>query len=156
MNEDNPKPAADLIGLTTKIVSAYVSNNSVPKTELLRLITDTHTAIAGLVTPNAPDQKEGKPVPAVSIRKSVTPDFLTCLEDGKKFKSLKRHLATHFYLTPDQYRQKWNLPADYPMVAPNYSASRSTLAKSSGLGRKAAVAEAALPVKRKKLGLKFK
>lgn len=156
MNEDKPKPTADLIGLTTEIVSAYVSNNSVPKPDLVQLITETHAAIVGLVGGNVPEQKDEKPVPAVSVRKSVTPDFLICLEDGKKFKSLKRHLATKFGLTPDEYRQKWNLPADYPMVAPNYSASRSALAKSSGLGRKAAVFKEAPPVKRKKLGLKFK
>lgn len=155
MNEDNPKPAADLIGLTTEIVAAYVSNNAVPRPELLRLIADTHAAIAGLVGVKAPDQAEEKPVPAVPVRKSVTRDFLICLEDGKKFKSLKRHLATSYGLTPDQYRQKWNLPADYPMVAPSYSASRSALAKSSGLGRKTAVAVPPPPVKRKKLGLKF-
>ena len=155
MNEDNPKPEADLIGLTTEIVAAYVSSNSVPRAELLRLIADTHAAIAGLAGAKAPEQAEERPVPAVPVRKSVTRDFLICLEDGKKFKSLKRHLATSYDLTPDQYREKWNLPADYPMVAPSYSASRSALAKSSGLGRKTAVAPPPPPVKRKKLGLKF-
>ena len=155
MNEENPEPAVDLIGLTTDIVAAYVSNNPVPTSELAQLIADTHAAIADLAAGSVPEQPAGKPVPAVSIRKSVTPDFLICLEDGKKFKSLKRHLATHYDLTPNQYRQKWNLPPDYPMVAPNYSAARSAMAKSSGLGRKVAVVEAPPPAKRKKLGLKF-
>lgn len=139
MTEENTETTADLIGLTADIVAAYVSANPVPTSELSRLIADTHAAIAGLSAATTSKQEE-KPVPAVPIRKSVTPDFLICLEDGKKFKSLKRHLATHFDLTPDQYRQRWNLPADYPMVAPNYSASRSALAKSAGLGRKPSVA----------------
>jgi len=157
MTEENAEIAADLIGLTTEIVAAYVSNNSVPISDLPRLIADTHAAMAGLAGGATPDQPEEKPVPAVSVRKSVTPDFLICLEDGKKFKSLKRHLATHFDLTPEQYRHKWNLPADYPMVAPNYSASRSALAKSAGLGRKPTVVETPTPParNRKKLGLKF-
>lgn len=155
MTEENAAASAGLIALTTDIVSAYVSNNSVPISDLPRLITDIHAAIAGLGIAAKANPSEEKPVPAISIRKSVTPDFLICLEDGKKFKSLKRHLATHFDLSPDEYRQKWNLPSDYPMVAPNYSAARSALAKSSGLGRKAAVVETKAPVKRKKLGLKF-
>ena len=159
MTDENTKPEADLIELTTDIVAAYVSNNPVPSSELPRLIADIHAAIAAVAGGAAPQQAEEKPVPAISVRKSVTPDFLICLEDGKKFKSLKRHLATHHGLTPDQYRQKWNLPADYPMVAPSYSAARSALAKSMGLGRKPAPApepeKAAAPTRQKKLGLKF-
>lgn len=126
----------DQIGLTAEIVAAYVSNNHVSTTELSRIIAETHAAISALQTGNAPAVEE-KPAPAVAIKKSVTPDFIICLEDGKKFKSLKRHLATYYNLTPEQYREKWGLPRDYPMVAPNYSAKRSVLAKSSGLGRKA-------------------
>lgn len=157
MTEETTEPHADLIGLTAEIVAVYVSNNPVPTNELPNLIASTHAAIAGLSAGGSVPPPEEKPVPAVSIRKSVTPDFLICLEDGKKFKSLKRHLATHYDLTPDQYRQKWNLPADYPMVAPNYSAARSALAKTMGLGRKPAVVEVPPPprAKRKKIGLKF-
>ena len=123
MTDENTKPEADLIELTTDIVAAYVSNNSVPAGELPGLIADIHAAIAGVAAGAVPQQPEERPVPAISVRKSVTPDFLICLEDGKKFKSLKRHLTTHHGLTPDEYRQKWNLPADYPMVAPTYSAA---------------------------------
>ncbi|MER8632987.1 MucR family transcriptional regulator [Mesorhizobium opportunistum] len=126
----------DTVSIAADIVAAYVSNNPLPVGELPKLIGDIHAALKGIGTPAR------EPVvtqePAVSIRKSVTPDFIICLEDGKKFKSLKRHLQ-HFNLTPDQYRQKWNLPSDYPMVAPNYAATRSALAKSIGLGRKATV-----------------
>lgn len=101
---------------------------------LENLIADVRRA---LVAPLAPPEPEAKPLePAVPVRKSVTPDFIICLEDGKKFKSLKRHLRTHYDLTPEQYREKWGLPADYPMVAPSYSATRSQLAKDSGLGTK--------------------
>lgn len=125
---------SDTVSIAADIVAAYVSNNPLPVGELPKLIGDIYAALQGLGTPvTGPVVKQE---PAVSIRKSVTPDFIICLEDGKKFKSLKRHLQ-HFNLTPDQYRQKWNLPADYPMVAPNYTATRSALAKSTGLGRKA-------------------
>lgn len=130
-----------------------------PTGELPRLIADIHAAIAGIAAGVVPQQPEEKPVPAISVRKSVTPDFLICLEDGKKFKSLKRHLATHYGLTPDEYRQKWNLATDYPMVASTYSAARSAMAKSFGLGRKPAPApEPAKPratTRGKKLGLTF-
>ncbi|GLS35034.1 hypothetical protein GCM10010869_06220 [Mesorhizobium tianshanense] len=136
MTVENTQATSSLIGLTADVVVAYVSNNPVPTSQLSSLIAETHTAIATLAAGAKPEQPEEKPTPAVTIRKSVTRDFLICLEDGKKFKSLKRHLATHYDLTPDQYRQKWNLPADNPMVAPNYSASRSALAKTMGLGRK--------------------
>ncbi|BAV45412.1 transcriptional regulator [Mesorhizobium loti] len=136
----------DTVSVTADIVAAYVSNNPVPVGELPKLIGDIHAALNGIGTPAV--EPVVKQEPAVSIKKSVTPDFIICLEDGKKFKSLKRHLQ-HFNLTPDQYRQKWNLPADYPMVAPNYAATRSALAKSIGLGRKAPAATSAAAEKRK-------
>lgn len=154
MPDTTTETKQNLIEQTTDIVAAYVSNNPLPSTDLPKLIADIHAAISGLSN-GAVAAAEAKPVPAVSIKKSVTPDYLICLEDGKKFKSLKRHLATHHNLTPDEYRQKWNLPADYPMVAPNYSASRSALAKASGLGRKSAPEPAKPAPRRKKLGLKF-
>lgn len=126
-----------LIELTAGIVSAYLANNPVPVAQLSDLIASVSGAVNKLdgpiVTATAPQE------PAVHPKKSIFPDFIVCLEDGKKFKSLKRHLRTDFGLTPDEYRAKWNLPADYPMVAPNYSATRSALAKSSGLGRHAKV-----------------
>ncbi|MER9299242.1 MucR family transcriptional regulator [Mesorhizobium sp. M0621] len=125
----------DTVSIAADIVAAYVSNNPLPVGELPKLIGDIHAALRGIGTPAV--EPVVKQEPAVSIRKSVTPDFIICLEDGKKFKSLKRHLQ-QFNLTPDEYRQKWNLPSDYPMVAPNYAATRSALAKSIGLGRKAA------------------
>ena len=125
----------DLVAISAALVAAYVSNNSVPSAELPKLIDDIHGALRSLGA-TAPIEPEKKPEPAVSIRKSVTADFIICLEDGKKFKSLKRHLMTHYGLTPDQYREKWGLDANYPMVAPNYAAARSQLAKKMGLGRK--------------------
>ncbi|MER9776654.1 MucR family transcriptional regulator [Mesorhizobium sp. M0220] len=131
----------DLTSITADIVSAYVSNNPLPVGELSKLIGDTYVALQGIGTPVVPAAV--KLEPAVSIKKSVSPDFIICLEDGKKFKSLKRHIGVHYNLTPDAYRQKWSLPSDYPMVAPNYAATRSALAKSIGLGRKAAPAPAA-------------
>lgn len=127
----------DLKSIAADIVSAYVSNNPLPIGELPKLIGDTYAALQGIGTPVAPAAV--KLEPAVSIRKSVTPDYIICLEDGKKFKSLKRHIGVHYNLSPEEYRQKWSLPSDYPMVAPNYAATRSALAKSIGLGRKAAV-----------------
>jgi predicted transcriptional regulator len=129
MSENNEA----LVDLVAHIVSAFVAHNSVPMAELPALIASTHAALTGLgqAPASAPDEKA---TPAVSIKKSITPDFLICLEDGKKFKSLKRHLRTAFDMTPDQYRVKWNLPPDYPMVAPNYAEARSNLAKSLGLG----------------------
>lgn len=126
----------ELIALTASIVSAYVARNNVPTGDLARVIASTHAALAGLGGPPAPVVAEPL-VPAVPIRKSVTPDAIICLEDGRAFKTLKRHLSSSYGLTPEQYRAKWNLPADYPMVAPNYAESRSALAKSMGLGRKA-------------------
>ncbi|WID99668.1 MucR family transcriptional regulator (plasmid) [Bosea vestrisii] len=132
-----PENNEELLGLTATIVAAYVANNNVPRGDLADLIASTHAAFTKL-------GGEPKPlpvaplVPAIPIRKSVTPDAIICLEDGKKFKSLKRHLSSKFGLTPEQYRTKWGLPPDYPMVAPNYAEARSALARSMGLGRKAA------------------
>lgn len=126
----------DLIALTASIVSAYVARNNVQATELPRVIASIHAALAGLQ--GAPATVPAEPlVPAVPIRRSVTPDAIICLEDGRAFKTLKRHLSKSYGMTPDQYRAKWNLPADYPMVAPNYAESRSALAKVIGLGRMA-------------------
>ncbi len=123
------------ITLTADIVAAHVSNNSVAVNDLPTLISNVHTALAALAGP-PPAAPEVKQEPAVSIRASIKPDFIVCLEDGKKLKMLKRHLMTHYSMTPEQYRAKWNLPADYPMVAPNYAEQRRTLAKSIGLGTK--------------------
>ena len=129
MEQDN------LIELTAEIVSAYVSNNSIDSGELSTLISDVHSALHR--TAAGGSEPEPEPLkPAVTVRRSVTPDFIVCLEDGKKFKSLKRHLRTHYDLTPDEYREKWGLPSDYPMVAPNYAKARSNLAKEMGLGQK--------------------
>lgn len=123
-----------LITLTSDIVAAHVSNNSVSVGDLAALITNVYGALASLGAP-AP-AAEAPPEPAVSIRSSVKPDHIVCLEDGKKLKMLKRHLMTHYNLTPDQYRARWGLAADYPMVAPNYAEKRRELAKKIGLGRK--------------------
>jgi predicted transcriptional regulator len=130
----------ELVQLTADIVSAYVSNNKVSTEELAKLIQDVHGALKR--APAAAATPEPEPlVPAVPIRKSITPDYIISLEDGRKFKSLKRHLAGTYGMTPDEYRSKWGLPRDYPMVAPNYAKARSELAKSMGLGRKRAAAE---------------
>jgi predicted transcriptional regulator len=123
-----------LITLTADIVSAHVSNNSVAVNDLPVLIQNVHNALTGLG--GRPEAPEAKQEPAVSVRSSVKPDFIVCLEDGKKLKMLKRHLMTHYQMTPDEYRQKWGLNADYPMVAPNYAEQRRTLAKKIGLGTK--------------------
>ena len=125
------------IDLTANIVSAYLSNNPTPAAEIPNLISQIHAALLR-VSSGRPDAPAEPAKPAVSLKKSINPDYLVCLEDGKRFKSLKRHLRTQYNMTPEQYRDKWGLPADYPMVAPNYAASRSELAKSIGLGRKAA------------------
>lgn len=126
---------ADLVELTTDIVSAYVGNNSVSLADMPAFIKEVYKALHG-----ATEDVNKKPVveqkPAVNIRRSVTPEYIVCLEDGKKFKSLKRHLRTHYDMTPEQYREKWGLPTSYPMVAPDYAAARSKLAKEMGLGRK--------------------
>ena len=122
------------IELTASIVSAYVSNNSVPTAELPALIGQVHSALTRVSSGHGEVPLE-PPKPAVSVKKSITPDYIVCLEDGKKFKSLKRHLRTQYSMTPEQYRDKWSLPADYPMVAPNYAIARSQLAKQMGLGQ---------------------
>lgn len=125
---------ADRLEQVTEIVSAFVSNNALSPADLPKLIAETHKALQSLSVASAEPVSE-KLEPAVSIKKSVTPDFIICLDDGKKFKSMKRHLA-QLGMTPDEYRAKWGLPSDYPMVAPSYAATRSALAKSNGLGRK--------------------
>ncbi|WP_311029212.1 MucR family transcriptional regulator [Mesorhizobium koreense] len=136
MNESPARSTDMLIELTADVVAAYVSNNPVPVSELPNLIADIHAALGrvGGASEQAPVDKQK---PAVNPKRSVHDDYIVCLEDGKKFKSLKRHLMTHYNLTPDQYREKWNLDSSYPMVAPNYAAARSQLAKKMGLGRKA-------------------
>jgi predicted transcriptional regulator len=131
---DNGQPT-NYIDLAADIVSAYVSNNSVSAGELAGLISDVHNALmrvstGSIVTPSEPLK------PAVAPKKSITPEYIICLEDGKKFKSLKRHLRTQYNLSPEQYREKWGLPPDYPMVAPKYAEARSRLAKEMGLGQK--------------------
>jgi predicted transcriptional regulator len=121
-----------LVSLTADIVSAHVSHNNVAVEDLPALIQNVHGALAGLSSGTSPEV--ARPEPAVSVRASVKPDYLICLEDGRKLKMLRRHLMTHYNLTPEQYRAKWNLPADYPMVAPNYAEQRRSLAKKIGLG----------------------
>ena len=125
---------AELIDMTAEIVSAYVGHNTIAPEELPGLIHKVFAALTGASNGSAV-QIQSQSEPAVPIRKSITPDYLICLEDGKKFKSLKRHLHTHYNLTPDEYREKWGLPRDYPMVAPNYAQARSRLAKKMGLGQ---------------------
>lgn len=125
---------ANYIELTAEIVSAYVSNNPVPAGDMPSLINQVHGALQRISGGHSEVQPEPLK-PAVSVKKSITPDYIICLEDGKKFKSLKRHLRTQYNLTPEQYREKWGLPPDYPMVAPNYAAARSQLAKQMGLGQ---------------------
>ncbi|PWB95670.1 MucR family transcriptional regulator [Methylosinus sporium] len=122
------------IELAADIVSAYVSNNSVPAGDLPGLINEVYGALMRVGSGVVVEPAEA-PKPAISVRKSVTNDFIVCLEDGKKFKSLKRHLRTQYGLSPEEYREKWGLAADYPMVAPNYAKARSTLAKQMGLGQ---------------------
>lgn len=130
---DNPGESS-YIQLTANIVSAYVSNNTVPSAEIPNLIGQIHSALLRVSGGQAPTPAEPLK-PAVPLKRSITSDYLVCLEDGKKFKSLKRHLRTQYGMTPGQYREKWALPPDYPMVAPNYAAARSQLAKQMGLGQ---------------------
>ena len=125
----------NLIDLTTEIVSAYVSTNRIAQGELTGIINQVHAALHRTATGTVEPEREPLK-PAVATKKSVTPDYIICLEDGKEFKSLKRHLRTYHDLTPEEYRQKWGLASNYPMVAPNYAKRRSTLAKKMGLGRK--------------------
>src|SRR5690348_858020 len=123
----------DILALTAKIVAAHVSNNTVPLTDLPGLIHQVHQALSGV---GSSTSTAARPQPAVPVKKSVMPDYIVCLEDGKKLKMLKRHLKTAYNLTPEQYRERWELPADYPMVAPNYAKQRSQLARDLGLGTK--------------------
>ena len=126
---------SELVALTADIVSAYVSNNTIVASEMPAVIEDVFEALRK--ASQTPAEGPEEPLePAVPIKRSVTPDYIICLEDGKKFKSLKRHLRTHYNLTPEEYREKWELPHDYPMVAPNYAAARSALAKKMGLGQR--------------------
>jgi predicted transcriptional regulator len=130
----NEKVSSNYIELTVGIVSAYVSNNPVAAGDISALISQVHSAL--LRVSNGQSEASGEPMkPAIAVKKSITPDYLICLEDGKKFKSLKRHLRTQYNMTPELYREKWGLPADYPMVAPNYAEARSQLAKQMGLGQ---------------------
>ncbi len=133
MSEETPG-RRDLLEQTSRIVSAHVSNNTVAAGDLPDLIRQVYGTLASLgERPQAPSER---PVPAVPIRRSVMPDHIVCLEDGKKLKMLRRHLKTAYNMTPEEYRERWSLPADYPMVAPNYAAQRSELARKIGLGRR--------------------
>lgn len=123
-----------LVDLTADITAAFVANNEIAINDVDALITSIYSALSNVAAIG--QNKENKQVPAVAIGKSISQDYLICLEDGKKFKSLKRHLRTHYNLSPEEYREKWSLPIDYPMVAPNYAAARSKLAKNMGLGHK--------------------
>ncbi len=125
---------SELLELTTEIVAAHVSNNTLAVNDLPQLIQDVYATLANVGDVAGSSEK---PQPAVSVKKSVTPDYIVCLEDGKKLKMLKRHLKTAYNMTPEEYRERWNLPRDYPMVAPNYAKHRSELAKEIGLGKKA-------------------
>jgi predicted transcriptional regulator len=124
----------NFIDLTANIVSAYLSNNPTPASEIPNLISQVHSALLRVSSGRSEVPLEPAK-PAVAVKKSIAPDYLVCLEDGKRFKSLKRHLRTQYNMTPEQYREKWGLPADYPMVAPNYAVARSQLAKKMGLGQ---------------------
>jgi predicted transcriptional regulator len=136
MQEARDIPPQELLKMTAEVASAYVSNNSLPASQLSEMIRAIHDSLSNLGA-GKPARSEQPPAPAVSVKKSVTPDYIVCLEDGKKLKMLKRHLRTTYNLTPDEYRARWGLPADYPMVAPNYAAQRSAFAKQIGLGRTA-------------------
>ena len=125
----------DVLKLATEIVAAYVSNNPVPVGDLPGMIRSVHSTLGGLSAPRGEDAGASSRSPAVNVKKSVTPDYIVCLEDGKKLKMLKRYLRSRYGLSPDAYRAKWGLPNDYPMVAPNYAAVRSAFAKQIGLGR---------------------
>jgi predicted transcriptional regulator len=136
MAEETPTKVAEeeLLRMTTEVVAAYVSNNTLPMGQLPDMISAVYGSLKALESKSAePKVEPSRPV--VPIRKSITPDYLICLEDGKKLKMLKRHLRSTYNMTPDEYRQKWGLPADYPMVAPNYAQQRSAFAKQIGLGR---------------------
>lgn len=136
MTVDERERNEDIVRLTSDVVAAYISNNAVPQSTLPSLISEIHASLSKLSSGTVVPAEESLK-PAVPIKKSVTPDFIICLDDGKKFKSLRRHLSI-LGMTPEEYRVKWGLPADYPMVAPNYASARSDLAKKFGLGRKPA------------------
>lgn len=129
-----PAPASELLRMTAEVTAAYVSNNTLPVTQITDVIRTIHGSLLALDRPETAASSDLKPL--VPIKKSVTPDYIVCLEDGKKLKMLKRHLRTAYGMTPEAYRAKWGLPADYPMVAPNYAEQRSVFAKKIGLGRK--------------------
>ncbi len=131
MSDQADRP--ELMEKTTRIVEAYVAHNQVDTKDLPALIYDVHAAL-GKISQDAPVHERPAQKPAVPVNKSIMPDYIICLEDGKEFKSLKRHLRTHYQLSPEEYREKWKLPHDYPMVAPNYARARSELAKKMGLG----------------------
>ncbi|MEM1139358.1 MAG: MucR family transcriptional regulator [Pseudomonadota bacterium] len=133
---DAPAEKDQTLHLAVEIVSSYVSNNQVPASDIAPMVRDIHAALAGLNTELEEPSKE-RPPPAVPIKKSITDDYIVCLEDGKQLKMLKRYLRTHYDLTPEAYRERWGLPHDYPMVAPNYAKQRSQFAKDIGLGRAA-------------------
>lgn len=133
---DNDINSGDLLDLTASIVSAHVANNSVAVGDVPKLIKDVYSTLATVSTEEEAEPE--RPEPAVSIKASIKPDYIVCLEDGKKLKMLKRHLMTHYSMTPEQYRTRWGLPSDYPMVAPNYAKQRSALAREIGLGRRKA------------------
>ena len=151
MMSETESPAGEpqhLLDLTTRIVSAFVGQNTMTADALPRVIEDVHKALKEVS--DGPSEEQVTQAPAVPVRKSITPDHLVCLEDGRKLKMLKRYLRTRYGLSPEDYRRKWNLPSDYPMVAPDYAASRSRLAKQIGLGRKPkAEAPAKAPAKRR-------
>jgi predicted transcriptional regulator len=133
MESDRQK--AEVLAMTTAIVAAYVGHNTIEAEQIDPLIRRVHTTLFSLADRAGAEQKDD-PRPAVAVKRSITADYLICLEDGKKFKSLKRHLRSHYNLSPEEYREKWSLPPDYPMVAPNYAEARSKLAKKMGLGKR--------------------
>jgi predicted transcriptional regulator len=132
---ESTEQSRDLLTLTTEIVAAHVSNNTVAVNDLPQLINQIYTSLANIGT--APATPAARPQPAISVKKSIQPDYIVCLEDGKKLKMLKRHLKTAYNMTPESYRERWGLSSDYPMVAPNYARQRSRLAKEIGLGTRA-------------------
>ncbi len=147
MSTNEQAEIGETLHLTTDIVAAYVSNNSINAEKIPALLQEVHDTVKALAAGAAANA--GNQAPAVSIKKSITPDFIICLEDGKKLKMLKRYIRTQYGLSPEEYRRKWNLPADYPMVAPNYAKRRSQFAKEIGLGRGAAKKKKATPAKKK-------
>ena len=132
MTEKSSTGCEGMVELTVEIVASHVQNNSVAISDLPQLIKTVHESLTSLTSEKSPE----RPQPAVSVRRSITPDYIICLEDGRKLKMLKRHLATSYGMTPEDYREKWGLPIDYPMVAPNYAKHRSSLAKKIGLGKR--------------------